>query len=53
MRGRSGIAQLPLHGGRAPAWLFGRMVKLAREKPDGRRLAGEQLAGQRKEGTEE
>ena len=31
MRGRSGIAQLPLHGGRAPAWLFGRMVKLARE----------------------
>src|SRR5688500_2186768 len=31
MRGRSGYAQLPLHGGRAPAWLFGRMVKLARE----------------------
>src|SRR5688572_7462299 len=31
MRGRSGYAQLPLHGGKAPAWLFGRMVKLARE----------------------
>jgi uncharacterized protein len=28
---RSGTAQLPLHGGRAPAWLFGRMVKLSRE----------------------
>ncbi len=31
MRGRSGIAQLPLHGGKAPAWLFTRMVQLARE----------------------
>lgn len=31
MRGRTGTAQLPLHGGRAPAWLFTRMVKLARE----------------------
>jgi hypothetical protein len=31
MRARTGYAQLPLHGGRAPAWLFGRMVKLARE----------------------
>ncbi len=31
MRGRSGIAQLPLHTGRAPAWLFTRMVQLARE----------------------
>ena len=31
MRGRTGYAQLPLHGGKAPAWLFGRMVKLARE----------------------
>ena len=31
MRGRTGTAQLPLHGGRAPAWLFGRMVQLARE----------------------
>lgn len=31
MRGRTGTAQLPLHGGRAPAWLFSRMVKLARE----------------------
>ena len=31
MRARTGTAQLPLHGGRAPAWLFGRMVKLARE----------------------
>jgi uncharacterized protein len=31
MRGRTGTAQLPLHGGRAPAWLFSRMVLLARE----------------------
>jgi hypothetical protein len=31
MRQRTGTAQLPLHGGRAPAWLFSRMVKLARE----------------------
>ena len=31
MRGRTGTAQLPLHGGKAPAWLFSRMVKLARE----------------------
>ncbi len=29
--GRVGLAVLPLHGGRAPPWLFGRMVKLARE----------------------
>src|SRR5512140_1532933 len=28
---RSGLAHLPLHTGRAPAWLFGRMVRLARE----------------------
>ena len=28
---RTGSAQLPLHGGRAPAWLFSRMVLLARE----------------------
>jgi hypothetical protein len=28
---RSGSANLPLHGGRAPAWLFTRMVRLARE----------------------
>ncbi|HTL44937.1 MAG TPA: DUF763 domain-containing protein [Vicinamibacterales bacterium] len=28
---RSGTAQLPLHTGRAPAWLFSRMVLLARE----------------------
>jgi uncharacterized protein len=26
---RTGIADLPLHGGRAPAWLFGRMTRLA------------------------
>src|SRR5829696_2557579 len=26
---RTGSATLPLHGGRAPAWLFGRMVRLA------------------------
>ncbi|HON84036.1 MAG TPA: DUF763 domain-containing protein, partial [Caldisericia bacterium] len=24
-------ADLPLHGGKAPKWLFDRMVKLARE----------------------
>ena len=28
---RTGIANLPLHGGKAPAWLFRRMVKLSRE----------------------
>jgi hypothetical protein len=28
---RTGIAHLPLHGGKAPAWLFKRMTKLARE----------------------
>jgi hypothetical protein len=28
---RTGIANLPLHGGKAPAWLFQRMTKLARE----------------------
>ena len=28
---RKAVAQLPLHSGRAPAWLFGRMKKLARE----------------------
>ncbi len=28
---RTGYAQLPLHGGKAPAWLFSRMVRLARE----------------------
>lgn len=27
----TGIANLPLHGGRVPPWLFDRMVKLARE----------------------
>ncbi|MBI5393773.1 MAG: DUF763 domain-containing protein, partial [Verrucomicrobia bacterium] len=27
---RTGVANLPLHGGKAPAWLFQRMVKLAR-----------------------
>jgi hypothetical protein len=29
-RMRTGVAGLPLHTGRAPAWLFGRMVRLAR-----------------------
>src|SRR5688500_13882549 len=29
--GRVGLATLPLHTGRAPAWLFGRMARLARE----------------------
>jgi uncharacterized protein len=28
---RTGFAHLPLHGGRAPAWLFSRMVRLSRE----------------------
>ncbi len=28
---RTGTAQLPLHGGKAPRYLFDRMVKLARE----------------------
>ncbi len=28
---RTGIANLPLHGGKAPPWLFQRMVKLSRE----------------------
>jgi len=28
---RTGIANLPLHGGKAPSWLFERMVLLARE----------------------
>ncbi len=27
----TGFAALPLHGGKAPAWLFGRMVSLSRE----------------------
>ncbi|MCE5262075.1 MAG: DUF763 domain-containing protein, partial [Deltaproteobacteria bacterium] len=28
---KTGITHLPLHGGRAPAWLFSRMKLLARE----------------------
>ncbi|MBM4452735.1 MAG: DUF763 domain-containing protein, partial [Chloroflexi bacterium] len=28
---RTGIANLPLHYGKAPRWLFDRMTKLARE----------------------
>jgi uncharacterized protein len=31
MSRRTGFAHLPLHTGRAPAWLFGRMTRLARE----------------------
>jgi hypothetical protein len=31
MTARTGTATLPLHNGRAPAWLFQRMTKLARE----------------------
>ena len=27
---KTGIASLPLHYGKAPAWLFGRMTRLAR-----------------------
>ncbi len=30
MARRVGVANLPLHGGRAPGWLFNRMVRLAR-----------------------
>jgi hypothetical protein len=29
--GRTGFAHLPLHGGKAPRWLFDRMVQLSRE----------------------
>jgi hypothetical protein len=28
--GRTGVANLPLHGGKAPKWLFNRMVKLSK-----------------------
>ena len=28
---RTGYASLPLHTGKAPAWLFARMVRLSRE----------------------
>ncbi len=28
---RTGVANIPLHGGKAPRWLFDRMVKLGRE----------------------
>jgi hypothetical protein len=28
---KSGIANLPLHYGKAPPWLFQRMVRLSRE----------------------
>lgn len=28
---RTGTANLPLHYGKAPPWLFGRMTRLARE----------------------
>jgi hypothetical protein len=31
MSRHTGYASLPLHGGKAPAWLFGRMVRLSRE----------------------
>ncbi len=31
MRGRTGSANLPLHGGKAPTWLFSRMIRLSRE----------------------
>lgn len=29
MKSKRGVANLPLHGGKAPKWLFNRMVKLA------------------------
>ena len=31
MSRRTGYAELPLHGGKAPPWLFARMVRLSRE----------------------
>jgi hypothetical protein len=31
MPSRTGSANLPLHGGKAPPWLFSRMIKLSRE----------------------
>ena len=31
MSRHTGFASLPLHGGKAPSWLFGRMVRLSRE----------------------
>ena len=31
MRVRTGTANLPLHSGKAPAWLFSRMIRLSRE----------------------
>ena len=31
MRARTGSANLPLHSGKAPAWLFSRMIRLSRE----------------------
>src|SRR5918995_7252424 len=31
MSRHTGFARLPLHSGRAPAWLFSRMTRLARE----------------------
>jgi hypothetical protein len=31
MRARTGSANLPLHTGKAPAWLFSRMIQLSRE----------------------
>jgi hypothetical protein len=31
MQARTGSAEIPLHGGRALAWLFSGMVKLSRE----------------------
>ena len=31
MSTHTGYASLPLHGGKAPAWLFGRMGRLSRE----------------------
>lgn len=30
---RSGIADLPLHGGRVPAWLAERMTRLGKRSP--------------------
>lgn len=41
---RTGYAQLPLHDGRAPRWLFERMVRLARESGAARRAMTELAA---------
>ena len=36
---KRGFANLPLHGGKAPRWLFARMKKMAGEDSTGTRAA--------------